>query len=66
MSKLIFYIIFAFAFLIGGTVFLLNIFPFRLFYLAPLAFLLIPIYGIKIGYVEKIFFLFLAAGIFTC
>lgn len=59
MPKLVFYTVFAFAFLIGGTIFLLNIFPFRLFYLAPLAFLLVPIYGIRIGVVEKVFLLFL-------
>lgn len=59
MPKFVFYTVFAFAFLIGGAVFLLNIFPFRLFYLAPLAFLLLPIYGISIGNVEKVFLLFL-------
>jgi hypothetical protein len=59
MQKIIFYTVFAFAFLIGGTVFLLNIFPFRLFYLAPLVFLLLPIYGVSIGTVEKVFLLFL-------
>lgn len=59
MQKVIFYTVFAFAFLIGGAIVLLNIAPFRLFYLAPLAFLLLPIYGIKIGTVEKVFLLFL-------
>jgi hypothetical protein len=58
MPKSIFYTVFAFAFLIGGTVFLLGI-PFRLFYLAPLTFLLVPVYGISIGTVEKVFLLFL-------
>lgn len=59
MQKFIFNTVFTFAFLIGSAVFLLNIFPFRLFYLAPLALLLIPFYGIKIGTVEKVFLLFL-------
>jgi hypothetical protein len=59
MSKFIFYTVFTFAFLIGGAIFLMDIFPFRLFYLAPLAFLLLPKYGLKIGNVEKVFFLFL-------
>lgn len=59
MPKLVFYIVFAFAFLVGGSVVLLNIYPFRLFHLAPLAFLLIPFYGISIGKIEKVFLLFL-------
>ena len=59
MQKIVFYTVFAFAFLIGGGIFLLNIFPFRLFYLAPLALLLLPIYGISIGNVEKAFLVFL-------
>lgn len=59
MSKLVFYTVFAFAFLLGGTVYLLNIFSFRLFYLVLPVFFLFPIYGIKIGAVEKTFLLFL-------
>lgn len=59
MQKIIFYTVFAFAFLIGGAAFLLDIIPFRLFYLALLVFLLLPVYGISIGNVEKVFLLFL-------
>lgn len=59
MSKIVFYTVFALAFLVGGAIFLFDIIPFRLFYLAPLAILVVPIYGIKIGKVEKIFLLFL-------
>lgn len=59
MTKIVFYTVFAFAFLIGGAMVLLGIFPFRLFYLAPIAFLILPIYGFSIGNVEKAFFIFL-------
>jgi len=59
MQKIIFYTVFALAFLIGGAIFLFFNIPFRLFYLAPLVFLVVPIYGIKIGIVEKVFLLFL-------
>src|SRR5688572_9200926 len=59
MPKLVFNTVFAFAFLLGGALFLSGIFPFRLFYLAPLSLLVLPFYGIKIGNVEKIFFVFL-------
>jgi len=58
VSTLIFYTVFAFAFLIGGAVFLFGILPFRLFYLVPIALLLLPKYGIRISAVEKIFFVF--------
>lgn len=60
MPKLVFYTVFIFAFLIGGAIFLLNVFPFRLFYLAALAYIVIPFYGIRIGAVEKVFLVFLA------
>jgi hypothetical protein len=59
MPKIVFYTVFAFAFVIGGAIFLLGIFPFRLFYLAPLSLLVIPFYGIRIGNVEKILLFFL-------
>lgn len=58
MQKGIFYLTFALAFLVGGAVFLMGI-PFRLFYLAPLVIFLLPVCGVRIGNVEKIFFFFL-------
>lgn len=64
MLKLIFNIVFALAFLIGGAFFLSGI-PFRLFYLALLALLLLPVYGIRIGNVEKVFFIFFLEIVFS-
>ncbi|MCA0396445.1 MAG: hypothetical protein LCH51_03520 [Bacteroidetes bacterium] len=58
VKDVIFYSVFLLAYLLGGAIFISGIFPFRLFHLALISLLMIPLKGLCFGKVEKVFFFF--------
>lgn len=61
----IFYSVFLLAYLIGGVIFITGIAPLRLFHLALISLLMIPLKGLSFGRVERIFLIFLLAITFS-
>ncbi len=65
MSRQVFYITYVLLFLIGGTIALLGILPFRPFHVSALALPLILLYGIRFDRVARLFVLFTLLIIFS-
>lgn len=58
IAGLVFYISFVLFYVIGGTLALYGIVPYRPYHLSFLPFLLMPLYGIKFDLITKLFLLF--------
>jgi len=55
MNRQVFYIIYVLLFCIGGFIAFFGILPFRMVFVVPLALLLVPLYGLRLDLVAKVF-----------